>query len=132
MPDIEATTTSEEGFTSVSRVGDYELTVDATNESGPNPNEVLVADYVSCFIPAFRVGGNKEGHDDLGTIQVESEADIDDNDDLEAIRFTMHIEEDLSDEESDAIVDRAEDICHVHDALREELHADIEVDSGAF
>jgi uncharacterized OsmC-like protein len=132
MPDIEATTTSEEGFTSVSRVGDYELTVDATNENGPDPNEVLVADYVSCFIPAFRVGGDQEGHDDLGTIQVESEADIDDNDDLEAIRFTMHVEADLSDEEGDALVDRAEDICHVHAALREGLHADIEVNSGAF
>ena len=132
MSDIEATTTSEEGFSSVSRVGDYELTIDATNENGPDPNEVLVADYVSCFIPAFRVGGNKEGHDDLGMIQVEAEGDIDDDDDLEAIRFTMHIESDLSDEESDTLVSRAEDICHVHDALREELHADIEVNSGAF
>lgn len=132
MPDIEATTTSEEGFTSVSRVGDYELTVDATNESGPNPNEVLVADYVSCFIPALRVGADQEGHDDLGTIQVESEGDLDDDDDFEAIRFTIHVESDLSDEENDALIDRAEDICHVHDALREELHADIEVNSGAF
>jgi uncharacterized OsmC-like protein len=132
MTTIEATTTSEEGFTSVSRVGDYELTVDATNENGPNPNEVLVADYVSCFIPAFRVGGDKEGHDDLGTIQVEAEGDIDDDDDLEEIRFTMHVESDLSEEETEDLVDRAEDICHVHDALREGLHADIEVNSDAF
>lgn len=132
MGTIEATTTSEEGYTSVSRVGDYELTVDAANEEGPNPNEVLVADYVSCFIPAFRVGGNKEGHDDLGTIKVDAEADIDDDDDLAAIRFDMDVEADLSDEEFGDIVDRAENICHVHDALREELHAEIEVNGTSF
>lgn len=132
MTTIEATTTSEEGYTSVSRVGNYELTIDATNENGPDPNEVLVADYVSCFIPALRVGASKEGHDDLGQIQVEAEGDIDDDDDLEAIRFTMNIESGLSEDESENLVDRAEDICHVHDALREELHADIEVNSDAF
>lgn len=132
MGTIEATTTSEEGYTSVSRVRDYELTIDAAEEEGPNPNEVLVADYMSCFIPAFRVGGNKEGHDDLGSIQIEAEADINDEDDFEAIRFDMDVESDLSDEEFSDIVDRAEDICHVHDALREELHAEIEVNGTTF
>ncbi|WP_254534549.1 OsmC family protein [Halomarina litorea] len=132
MADIETTTTSEEGYTSVSRVGDFELTVDATGEEGPSPNEVLAADYASCFIPAFRVGGNKEGHEDLGKISVEVEADLNDDDDLSAIRFVMHVGADLSDDEFDAIVDRAEDICHVHAALREDLHADITVHGGQF
>ncbi len=132
MADIETTTTSEEGYTSVSRVGDFELTVDATGEDGPSPNEVLAADYASCFIPAFRVGGNKEGHEDLGKISVEVEADLDDDDDISAIRFTMHVEADLSDDDFDAIVERAEDICHVHAALREDLHADITVHGGQF
>lgn len=132
MGTIEATTTSEEGYTSVSRVRDYELTIDAAEENGPNPNEVLVADYMSCFIPAFRVGGNKEGHDDLGSIQIDAEADINDEDDFEAIRFSMDVEADLSDDEFGDIVDRAEDICHVHDALREELHAEIEVNGTTF
>lgn len=132
MTTIEATTTCEEGYTTVSRVGEYELTIDATNENGPDPNEVLLADYVSCFIPAFRVGGNKEGHEDLGTIQVESEADLDDGDDLEAVRFTIHVEADLDAGTFDAITERAEDICHVHAALREELHAEIDVVGDAF
>ncbi|PSQ01895.1 hypothetical protein BRC94_02815 [Halobacteriales archaeon QS_5_70_17] len=132
MADVESTTTSEEGYTSVSRVGDYELTVDATDQDGPNPNQVLIADYASCFIPAFRVGGNEEGHDDLGKITIEVEGDLDDDDDLTAIRFTMHVGADLSDDEFDAVVDRAEDICHVHAALREELHADITVHGGQF
>jgi uncharacterized OsmC-like protein len=132
MTDIETTTVSEEGYASTSQVGDFELSIDATDETGPNPNAVLVADYASCFLPAFRVGGNKEGHDDLGTLQIDAEADIDDNDDLSAIRFAIHVEADLSDEELDAIVDRAEGICHVHAALKEELHAEISVHGNAF
>ncbi|MFC7154839.1 OsmC family protein [Halomarina halobia] len=132
MADIETTSTSEQGYTTVSRAGDYQLTVDATGGDGPDPNSVLVADYASCFIPAFRVGGQQEGHDDLGTITIEAEADLDDGDDLAAVRFTVHVEADLSDEEFDAVVERAEDICHVHDALREGLHAEIEVRGGQF
>jgi len=132
MTDIETTTVSEEGYASTSQVGDFELSIDATDETGPNPNGVLVADYAACFLPAFRVGGNKEGHDDLGTIQIDAEADLNDGDDLSAIRFAIHVEADLSDDEFSAIVDRAEDICHVHAALKSELHAEIEVHGGAF
>ncbi|MCD2200461.1 OsmC family protein [Halobacterium sp. KA-4] len=129
---IEVTSTSEEGYVTRSRVGDYELTVDATEEEGPEPNGVLLADYASCFIPAFRVGGNKEGFDDLGRIDVDVEGDLDDDDDLEAIRFHLLVEEDLEDDDFDAIVARAEDICHVHSALREGLHAEITGETGAF
>lgn len=132
MTDIETTTVSEEGFASTSQVGDFDLAVDATGEEGPTPNEVLVADYASCFLPAFRVGGQQRGHDDLGKIQIDTEADIDDDDDLSGIRFTIHVQEDLDDDEFDEIVTRAEDICHVHAALREGLHADITVNGGAF
>ena len=82
MTDIETTTVSEEGYASTSQVGDFELSIDATEETGPGPNGVLVADYASCFLPAFRVGG--------------------------------------------------EDICHVHAALKPELHAEISVHGGAF
>lgn len=129
---IEVTSTSEEGYVTRSRVGDYELTVDATEEEGPEPNGVLLADYASCFIPAFRVGGQKEGFDDLGRIDVDVEGDLDEDDDLEAIRFHILVEEDLDDDDFDAIVARAEDICHVHSALREGLHAEITGETGAF
>ncbi len=132
MTAIETTTVSEEGYASTSQVGDYELSIDATDETGPNPNAVLVANYASCFLPAFRVGGNKEGVDDLGTIQIDAEADLDDEDDLSAIRFVIHVEADLEDDEFDAIVERAEGICHVHAALKSELHAEIDVHGGAF
>lgn len=132
MTDIETSTVSEQGYVSSSQVGDYELTIDATEEEGPSPNDVLVADYASCFLPAFRVGGQQRDHDDLGKLQIDAEADLNDDDDLSAIRFDLYVEEDLDDEELDEIVERAEGICHVHAALREELHADISVEGDAF
>jgi len=131
MSDIDVTSTSTEGYATTSRVGDWDLTVDATNEQGPNPNEVLAADYASCFIPAFRVAANKEeGIEDLGAIQVDVGADLNDEDDLSAVSFDIHVEESLG-EAVDGVVARAEEICHVHAALREELHADISVTDGA-
>lgn len=132
MTDIETSTVSEQGYVSNSQVGDFELTIDATDEEGPNPNAVLVANYASCFLPAFRVGGQQRDHDDLGQLQIDAEADLDDDDDLSAIRFDIYVEEDLDDDELEEIVDRAEGICHVHAALRDELHAEISVEGGAF
>lgn len=132
MTDIETSTVSEEGFVSNSQMGDFNLTVDATGEEGPSPNQVLVADYASCYLPAFRVGGQKEGHDDLGKVQIDAEADLDDDDDLTRISFDIHVEADVDDDTLDSIVERGEDICHVHSALREELHADITAHADAF
>ena len=111
MADIQTHTLSTDGFASKSQVGDYTIDIDATNETGPNPNQVLVADYASCFLPAFRVGGQQAGHDDLGAIQIDAEADLDD--------------ETFAD-----ITERAEGICHVHTALREGLSADVTVHGG--
>ena len=132
MSDIETSTVCEEGYATTSQVGDYELAIDATGEEGPTSNQVLVADYAACFIPAFRVAGNKTGHEDLGKVQIDADADLDDDDDLTAIRFSIHVEEDLEDDELDEMVSRAEDICHIHSALREGLHADIDAHGGAF
>jgi organic hydroperoxide reductase OsmC/OhrA len=130
MADIEVSSTSD-GFATTSRVGDFELTVDATNENGPDPNQTLVADYASCYIPAFRVGGQQRDYDDLGRIEIDAEADLDDDDDLEAIRFDMRVEADIAGDE-DELVERGEDICHVHSALRDDLGADISVEGNAF
>ncbi len=132
MADIDTTTVSEEGFASQSQIGDFELSVDPGHESGPDPNQVLVADYASCFLPALRVGAQQRDHDDLGQIQIDAEADLDDEDDIEAIRFNIEIEEELDDDELDELVDRGEDICHVHAALRDELNAEISAEGGAF
>jgi organic hydroperoxide reductase OsmC/OhrA len=132
MSDIETITVSEEGFSCVNQVGDFEFTVDATDETGPNPNAALVATYASCFLPAFRVGGQQRGHDDLGKVQIDADADLDDDDDLAAIRFAVHVAADLDDDEFEEIVARAEDICHVHSAVRETLQAEVDVYGDAF
>jgi organic hydroperoxide reductase OsmC/OhrA len=130
MTDIRTHTLSTEGFASKNQVGDYTLDVDATGEHGPTPNQVLVADYASCFLPAFRVGGQQTGHDDLGKLQIDAEADLDD-DDVSAIRFELYVEADLDDDDLNEITERAEEICHVHAALREELQAEVTVHGGA-
>lgn len=128
MADIEATTTSEEGYATTSVIGEWELTIDATGEEGPTSNAVLAADYAACFIPALRVAANKERvSDDIGTVEIDVSADLDDGDDLAAIAFDIRVEGSLGDSPDDVIA-RAEDICHVHSALREELHADISVE----
>jgi organic hydroperoxide reductase OsmC/OhrA len=127
MTDIQTHTLSTDGFATKSQVGDFTLDIDALNEDGPNPNQVLVADYASCYLPAFRVGGQQVGHDDLGKIQIDAEADLDGDDDLSAVRFDVYVEADTFAD----IADRAEGICHVHAALREELHADVTVHGDA-
>ncbi|EMA69123.1 OsmC family protein [Halorubrum aidingense JCM 13560] len=132
MSDIETITVSEEGYACTNQVGDFDLQIDATDETGPNPNAALVATYASCFLPAFRVGGSQRGEDDLGKIQIDASAGLDDHDDLTDIAFDIHVEADLDDEAVADIVERAEGICHVHTALREGLHADVSVYPGAF
>jgi uncharacterized OsmC-like protein len=132
MSDIETTTVSEEGFTSTSEIGAFELDIDATGETAPSSNQALVAAYAACYLPAFRVGAQQRGHDDLGRVQIDADADLDDDDDLEAIRFVVHVEADLDEETLADVVARGEDICHVHSAVREGLHADIEAHADAF
>ncbi|KTG08206.1 OsmC family protein [Haloferax profundi] len=132
MSDIQTSTVSDEGFATTSQVGDFDLQIDALDEDGPNPNATLVATYASCFLPAFRVGGQKTGFDDLGKIQIDADAELDESDDLTEISFDVYVEADLSDEEFAAIADLAEDICHVHTALRDGLRADVTVVGDAF
>ncbi|WP_280585872.1 OsmC family protein [Halorubrum sp. Boch-26] len=132
MSDIETSTVSEEGYACTSQVGDFDLQIDATDETGPNPNAALVATYASCYLPAFRVGGNQRGEEDLGKIQIDASAELDEDDDLTAIAFDVHVGADLDDETASEIAERAEGICHVHTALRDELHADISVYPDAF
>jgi Predicted redox protein, regulator of disulfide bond formation len=129
MSDIEVTSRSEDGYAVTGVVGDWELTTDATGETGPTPNQVLAADYAACFVPAFRVAADRLGHDDVGVVEVDVGVDLDEDDDLESVSFEIEVEATLGDD-AEEVVDRAEDICHVHSALREELHAAIAVRDG--
>ncbi|WP_299234922.1 OsmC family protein [Natronomonas sp.] len=131
-PDIETTTVNEAKYHALSRAGDFELSIDATGSDGPTPNEVLVADYASCFGFACRAGADRQLDVDLGRIETTAEADLDDSDDLSAIRLHLRVEADLGDDEIADVVDLGEEICHVHAAMKESLHADIEVTADAF
>lgn len=132
MADIETTTVNEEKYHALSRAGDFELSIDATGADGPTPNEVLVADYASCFSFACRAGASRRLDIDLGKIETTAEADLDDSDDLTGIRFHIYVEANLTDEEIDDVIELGEEICHVHAAVKESLHAETEVTPDAF
>lgn len=127
MADIEATAKNDEKFFATSRVGDFELSIDATGEEGPSPDQIIVADYAACYSFAFRAGAQKEHDLSLGAIRTEAEADLTDDDFLESVSLTVHVEDDLDDEQVDELVDLGEQLCHVHQAVKEDLHADIDV-----
>jgi uncharacterized OsmC-like protein len=131
MSDIEVSSKCEEGYAVRSRVGDFELSVDASNEEGPTSNQTLVATYASCYVPALRVAAKKERVGELGRVDIDSEADLDEDDDLEAIRFHVYFESELDEDEIDAVVERGKEICHVHSAVREGLHAEVTAEAGA-
>ena len=132
MADIETTTVNEARYHALSRVGNFELSIDATGSEGPTPNEVLVADYASCFAFACRAGATRRMDIDLGKIETEAEADLDDSEDLRGIDFHLYVEADLTDEQADDVIELGEEICHVHAAMRESLQASVEITSDAF
>lgn len=131
MADIVTTTDNEEGFEATTDVRDFELTVHAQGKTAASANEVLLADYASCFTFAVRAAAMRSDVHDLGRIETDAEADLDEEDDLAAIRFTVRTEAALADSEIAALTETAEELCHVHSALRDGLHADVTVDSDA-
>ena len=127
MADIQATAKNDEKFFATSRVGDFELSIDATGEEGPSPDQIIVADYAACYSFAFRAGADREHDLSLGAIRTEAEADLTEDDFLESVSLTVHVEDDLDDDQVDELVGLGEELCHVHQAVKEDLHADIEV-----
>lgn len=132
MADIETTTVNEDEYHALSRVGEFELSIDATGSEGPEQNEVLVASYASCYAFACRAGADRQLDVDLGKVEIEAEAELDEDDHLEAIRFHMKIEVDLDDEELEEVLALGDELCHVRAAIKEELYADVEVTTDAF
>ena len=130
MDEFSLTTTNTDGYDTESVIGDFALAIDPMDETGPNPNAVLVADYASCFLPAVRMGAQQNGYDDLGEMAIEATAAVDDHDDLQSIEFTLKVEAAV--EDPDELVALGEELCHVHAALREGLAADVTVEDNAF
>lgn len=131
MSDINLTSTSTSGFATRSVAEEWEVTIDATGDRGPTPNQLLVANYASCYIPALRVSARNAGIDELGRVKIDVSATIDDDGDLSSIAFDLRVETALG-EKSEQIVTHAKNICHVQSALREELHADVSITDDAF
>lgn len=132
MSPIETTTVSEAGFQHRSRFGEYELLIDAVGDVGPGARDALLATYASCFQGECRVGAQQRGYDDLGKLRTDAVAELDDEDHFASIQFSMLVEEDLDSGAFGEVLHRARDICHVHNALGDDLKADIEIHGHAF
>ncbi|WP_433628453.1 OsmC family protein [Halomicrococcus sp. NG-SE-24] len=130
MPQV--TTTSDEGMSAENDVRDFSLTVDATGEEAPDTLETLLAAYGSCYVPALRVGAEQRDAGDLGKIEIDVDGELNDDDKLESVDFDIKWEADVDDDTAERVVDRAFDLCKVHDALKDSLHADASVQTGAF
>ncbi|GAA0201702.1 OsmC family protein [Haladaptatus pallidirubidus] len=130
MPEV--TTTSEEGYSAENDVRDFSLTIDATGEEAPDTLETLLAAYGSCYVPALRVGGEQRDAGDLGKIEITVDGDLNDDDKLDAVSFDIKWEAETDDETAQNVIDRAFELCKVHDALKDSLHAETSVETGAF
>ncbi|WP_135828364.1 OsmC family protein [Halorussus halobius] len=123
------TTVSEEGYASDNEIRDFDLTIDATGEEGPDTLEALLAAYGSCYVPALRVAAEQRDVGDLGRVEIDVNGDLNDDDKLAAVQFSVRTDADLDGEQADDVVARANELCKVHDALKADLEADITVES---
>ncbi len=126
------TTASEEGFSATNEIRDFEMEIDATGEDSPDTLEALLAAYGSCYVPALRVGGEQRGVEDMGQIEIDLTGEQNDDDKLESISFDIRVAADIDDETAENVLERADELCKVHDALKSELHADKSLEGGAF
>jgi len=128
----QVTTISEEGFAAQNDIRDFSVDIDATGEEAPDTLESLLAAYGSCYVPALRVGAEQRDVGDLGRIEIDVEGELNDDDKLEAVSFDVETEADVDDDEAEKVIERADELCKVHDALKESLAADVSVRGGAF
>ena len=128
----QVTTVSEEGYSATNEIREFETTIDATGEEASDTLEALLAAYASCYVPALRVGGEQRGAGDLGRVEIESTGDLNDDDKLESVSFDIRVEADVDDETGEKVVERAFELCKVHDALKSELHAETSFEGDAF
>jgi uncharacterized OsmC-like protein len=127
---VDVISSADDGYRVENDFGSGTLVVDPEDGETPSPVENLLVSYGSCFLSAVRIAGMQRGADDLGRIEIEIDSGRDDH--LSSIDFGIRVEAALDGETTDAVIDRARDLCHVHHALREELRADTTVETDAF
>lgn len=123
----EVTTISGEGYSSENVIRDFDVEIDATGEGAPDTLEMLLASYASCFVPALRVGAEQRDAGDLGEVEIRTTGELDDDDKLDAIHFDVDVDADLDQSTADEVLERAEELCKVHDALKASLYAEIDL-----
>ncbi|MFB6087225.1 MAG: OsmC family protein [Haloarculaceae archaeon] len=127
------TTVSEEGYGSTTDVrGEFSVDIDPSGEDAPDTLESLLAAYGACYVPALRVGAKQRDVGDLGRIELDVSGTLNDDDKLDGIAFDVAVEADVSEEEGNQAIDRAFDLCKVHDALKGSLHAETTFEGDAF
>lgn len=128
----QVTTVSEEGYASTTEVREFSVDIDPGGESAPDTLEALLASYGACYVPALRVGAQQRDVGELGRIELDITGELNDDDKLESVHFDIAVGADVSEEEGQEAIDRAFDLCKVHDALKSGLHAETSFEGNAF
>lgn len=121
------TTRSDNGFGSTSSIDGYTIDIDGAGEETPGTIEHLLATYAACYVPALRVGAEQRDAGDLGSLEIDVAGEVDDNGKLTSVSFDISTDADLSGDQAAAVINRADSLCKVHDALKSTLHAEVSV-----
>ncbi|ELZ18466.1 OsmC family protein [Haloterrigena salina JCM 13891] len=127
----QVTTVSEEGYSATNEIREFETTIDANGEDAPDTLEALLAAYGSCYVPALRVGGQQRDAGDLGQIEIDITGELNDDDKLESVQFDVRVEADVDEDTGEEVIERAFELCKVHDALKDSLHAETSFEGNA-
>jgi uncharacterized OsmC-like protein len=128
----QVTTVSEDGYASTTEIRDFSVDIDPGGESAPDTLESLLAAYGACYVPALRVGAKQRDVGELGEIELSITGELNDDDKLESVQFDIAVGADVTEAEGEEAIDRAFDLCKVHDALKSDLHAETTFEGDAF
>lgn len=128
----QVTTVSEDGYASTTEVRDFSVDIDPGGEAAPDTLESLLASYGACYVPALRVGAKQRDVGELGHIELDITGDLNDDDKLAGITFDIAVGADVSAADGEEVIERAFELCKVHDALKGELHAETTFEGNAF
>ncbi len=68
----------------------------------------------------------------MGRIEIHTTGELNDDDKLESIAFDVRVETAVDDDTATEVIERANELCKVHDALKTELHAETSLEGEAF
>ena len=128
----EVTTVSTEGFASTTSVRNYTVDIDPSGETAPDTLESLLASYAACYMPALRVAAKQRDVGELGRVEIAVSGELNEDDKLRAIAFDIAVETPIDDDQGANVIERANELCKVHDAVKPELKAAMSIEGGSF